>query len=136
MGTNTVLRKIARAAKTNLQIADSFLSLYLGGKLDEGHAKPVKKIMEEMSAGWSGEFKKLFKDSPLTGSMPPEAIIAARAHEDLFLKSFGAAYPEIRLRTLSIEDISPLVEFDVPAELKRIVSVYALAIHSLEEEKN
>ena len=134
MGTNTVVRKIAKAAKTDVEIADSLLTLYLSDKFDREHGKQAEKIMEEMSAGWSGEFKKLFKDSPLAESMPTEAIMAARAHEDFFLRSFSAAYPGIRLQTLSIEDISPLIEFDAPAELKRVVGLYALAINSLKKD--
>ena len=128
MGINTVIRKIAHSTKTDMLTADSLLSLYLGGRLDEAHTKTVEPIMSDMSAGWSGELRKIFKDASLEPGLNRSAIVTARAHEGFFVKSFEAAYPGSKAEAWAASDIMEGVAFGPGAQRMRGVSVYAIAL--------
>jgi hypothetical protein len=133
MGISSIIRKIASATKTDIQTADSLLSLYLGNKLDEEHMKKISPIMEDMSSGWSGELRKLFKEASLVGPIDSETIITARAHEDFFVKSYRTIHPEGHVEAWSSSDIMPNVVFESAVHRLRGVSAYAIALREIEE---
>ncbi len=136
MGVNTIVRKIAHATKTDMRTADSLLSLYLGAKLNETQAEEVAPVMKDMAAGWSAEFAHLFKDASLAGLIQRETLIAARTHEDFFVASFQAAYPEHHVQAWSGEEIASHVTFAAAVPHYRVVSAYALAVRELEERRS
>lgn len=130
-GVRTVIRKIARATKTDFEAADSLLTLHVGGSLDPAHQKSVGPIITEIARGWTSEFAKLFKVASFVRTLPSEAFIASRLHENLFIQSFKTAHPESRVQPLGIAELLQHVTFDRTAERFRIVGLYALAIDNL-----
>lgn len=128
LGINTIVRKIAHATKSDEKTADSLFSLYLGNKLDPSHTQSVETLMSDMTSAWMGEFTKLMRTGVSGKQIPEQVIIAARAHEDFFLKSYKSVHKEAKTRLLSVEEVSPQIVYEHLAYKPRLVSVYALGI--------
>ncbi|MEN9524429.1 MAG: hypothetical protein RL536_498 [Candidatus Parcubacteria bacterium] len=130
-GTHSIMRTIARETKTDEQSAESTLTLSEKGQLDATHAQKELSIISDMEHGWIGELRKLLMTSSVLDSLPRHIIISAHSHEDFFIKSFNAAYPDHKLQILTMESIIPFVKFDSNAEQLRLTGLYVIAIHSL-----
>ncbi len=128
MGIGTIVRKIAHATKTDGQTADSLLSLFLGGRLDEAAAKDAGPVMQDMMSGWSGEFGKLFRDASADLASVRDAFIISRIHEELFLRSFKAAHPKAHVEAVGTSEAAPGITFEPSVGVVRGVSVYAAAL--------
>lgn len=133
MGIDTIIRKIASATKTDERTADSLLALYLGERLDEANIRSAEPVMNEMLVSWNADFDKLFRNTPLSGALPPYTIIYGRAHEEFFAIGYRKAHMGSKVEVMSIDEVAPHVVFESPADRMRIIGVYALAINSLEK---
>ncbi|MEN9913214.1 MAG: hypothetical protein RLY66_622 [Candidatus Parcubacteria bacterium] len=132
-GAHTIVRTIARELKISEQTADSTLNLISQGALDATRVKKQTVIVENMSNGWIGEFRKLLKMNPSASGIPHHVIISARAHEDFFMESFKKAYPQSTLEVLDFESIRKLVDYENSVEKLRLTGLYIIAIHSMEK---
>ncbi len=132
-GINSVIRNIAEEGKIDPQTAESVLTMSVHGHLDGVHAKSEKIIIDNMSQGWIGEFRKLMKTNTPSTVLPHEIIISARSHEDFFLKSFTEAYPHAEIKPLSIEDIKKHVVYEQQAEQLRLTGLYVVAVNDFEK---
>lgn len=132
-GVHTIVRTIARELKVSEQIADSTLNLISQGALDDTRTKKQRVIVDNMSNGWIGEFRKLLKINPAASGVPRHVIISARSHEDFFIDSFKRAYPQSTLEKLNLEQMTQLVDFDNHVEKLRLSALYVIAIHSMEK---
>jgi hypothetical protein len=130
-GTNSLIRAIAKDAKTNLEAADSLVSMYAAESLDEDHRRTVAPIMSKLGKDWSDELDKLMKDGALSQALPASTLIAARNHEDFFVKAFHSSHPGSKVEIFSIDQVAPHVAFEDSADHVRIVAMYALAINNL-----
>ena len=132
-GVHSIVRTIAREMEVSEQTADSALNLVSQGALDTVRAKKQAAIVENMSNGWVGEFRKLLKINPSASGVPKHIVISARSHEDFFIDSFKRAYPQSTFEPLDFEKIHALVGFESSAERLRLTGLYTIAIHSMEK---
>ncbi len=132
-GVHTVVRTLAREAKINEQSADSLLRLSVQGVMDEHFANKEATIVENMSNGWIGEFRKLLRSNPSPISLPHLVIISGHSHEDFFIKCFKDSYPQHALEILAFETVYPYVDFDPHTDKQRLTGIYIVAIHSMEK---
>ncbi|MFA6432409.1 MAG: hypothetical protein WCV82_01125 [Candidatus Paceibacterota bacterium] len=130
-GANGLVRRLSRVTKTDLQAADSLISLYEADNLDEDHARSITPVMNELGKNWGDEMTKLFKDSRISQPLPPSTIIAAHSHEKFFVDTFRASHPGSRIELLTVDEVAPHVVFEDSADHLRIVGMYALAIFNL-----
>lgn len=130
-GIQNIVRAIAKETKTTEDTAESTLNMITKGEIDATRAKKESAVIENMKQGWIGEFRKLLKTSPTPEAVPGRVIISARTHEDFFVNSFKAAYPQSTPELLTIEEILPYVSYGTHAERLRLTGLYVMAIHSL-----
>ncbi len=133
VGVDTVARKVAKAAKTDDKAADSLLSLLTSDSLDPTHGKPLQPLVAEIMQGWAVEFQKLSKDA-LKEGFPAQVFIAARRHEELFIREFSKAMPRAQVTSFLMDRLLSYVEFDPYTEKRRAIGLLALAINSLGRE--
>jgi hypothetical protein len=134
LGVYGVLRKIAKAGNSHLEVADSSINLYMQKSYDGGHPSKDIIAVEEGIRAWSAEFKNLFLTSHPQITLPAHITLCGHAHEDLFARSVKVAYPQLEPRLLTTEDLKPFVRYDVPEEPARLMGLYTMAIHSMHEE--
>ncbi|MBP6858446.1 MAG: hypothetical protein KBC33_01290 [Candidatus Pacebacteria bacterium] len=132
-GIHSIVRTIARELKVSEQTADSTLNLVTQKALDTAQSKKQASIVDNMSNGWIGEFRKLLKINPLACGIPHHVIISARSHEDFFMNSFKKAYPQSTLEVLDLDMMRAHVDFENTAEKLRLTGLYIIAIHSMEK---
>lgn len=132
-GVRTLVRKIAAAEKTDIQTADSLLTLYTGGHFDETHSKDSMERIKNIGNGWTSELSKILNDNSSAESvirnMPRKILASTWSHDDFFLQAILNAYPKSKPELISIESITPKVAFDLRSERRRLTGLYALAIH-------
>ncbi|MEK7646568.1 MAG: hypothetical protein AAB381_02640 [Patescibacteria group bacterium] len=132
LGTQGIIRKIARATKTDERTAESLLSLYMGDHLDDSHAQATQKIVSDISRGWIHDLEKLLSQSGTSPSLPENIIISAHAHDAYFIQALESSYPHIHITPLSLEHIAPHVRFARQNERLRILGLCVEAINSIE----
>jgi hypothetical protein len=130
-GVRTLVRKIAATTKTELGAADSLLTLYESGVMDQTHAKESAKMIKDIAMGWSTELQKLFSEQSTTCPIPSAIVVYAFAHDKFFVQALKDIYPANRIEVLSIESILPYVSYGGRAEHRRLTGLYAIAIHSM-----
>lgn len=130
-GVKTLVRKIAATTHTDVQAADSLLTLYTAGHMDQAHAKDSTKIIKDIAMGWSSELKKLFAEQSANCPMPATIVVYAFAHDEFFVQALKEIYPTTHTDLLLIESILPYVSFGERAERRRLTGLYAIAIHSM-----
>ncbi|MDE2038098.1 MAG: hypothetical protein KGI69_02640 [Patescibacteria group bacterium] len=132
IGIQTAVRDVAAAIGTNLGAAESALSLYVGGKLDAGHAEAIAAAVAKASSSWTDGLSALLARREGKAGLPPRTVIAAHEHESFFAAALRTAFPANEVAILSLDDIARAVRYDPRAEKLRSVGLYAAAIHSLE----
>ncbi|MEK7641521.1 MAG: hypothetical protein AAB365_00840 [Patescibacteria group bacterium] len=132
-GVHTIIRTMARELKISEQTADSALALFTQGTLDATHTKKEGLVIENMSSGWVGEFRKLLKTNPASSGIPHHVIISARSHEDFFSQCLKKEYSQLTLESLDIQQITAQVDYESLAERLRLTGLYIVAIHSMEK---
>lgn len=129
-GVKTVVRKIALATHNDEKAADSLLTLYTGGKLDESHGRNVIETIDKILDDWASDLRKLLADSEFKITTPMSVILSAWAHDDCFLKALEIQNPGISISLLSIENLISHVAFDPHTERRRLTALYAIALSS------
>lgn len=132
-GVHTIVRTVARELHVSEQTADSAINLLDQGTLDTARTKKQVAVIEHMSDGWIGEFRKLLRTNPSSSGVPHHAIISARSHEDFFIKSFKKAYPQSTASRLELDQIAHHVEYGPATDKLRLTGLYTIAIHSMEK---
>ena len=117
MGIHSIVRAVAKATKTDLETADSFLSLYSEKRLERDKAAGAAPIMKKIADDWIKQFRGLLEQGAASEIVPSEAIIVARSHGGFFAEAFKETYPRAKVELKQIDE-----------------SLYARAIHSLEND--
>lgn len=131
LGVDTIARKVAKAGKTDEEAADSLLSLLETDSIDPTHGKPLQPMISEIMQGWAAEFRKLIKDAVPENVLPPQVFLAARRHEDIFMREFAKANPRSQVTSFAIDRLQSQVEFDRYTEHRRAIGLITLAVNSL-----
>lgn len=133
VGVRTIISKIAQLSGLGKQTADSLITLYTGGKLeDEENIKNIQSI-NIVAKEWFEKLKNILTVPKLEIKPPMSVIITAWTHEDLFVKLIKDAISGVSVYILSIDDLTVKVSFEGASEKKRLTALHAIAIHSLEE---
>jgi hypothetical protein len=133
VGVRTLVRKLSIATSSDEHAADSLLTLYTGGHIDETHGKKSRNAIENIAAGWISELKKMFTDAHLIPPPPISVILAAWAHDDFFAQILETTYPKVPITLLAVDDIIPLLSYDPHAERRRLPALYAIAINGMKQ---
>jgi hypothetical protein len=131
IGVYSVVRKVARAGKTDIEVADSAISMSVQNAMDKSKPAALNATVEQGSQFWNAEFQKIFTSVTPPLALPARAIICAHIHEDFFLDSLRKAYPHIQPEILTVEQIKPFVTYASSEEAIRLSGLYTMAIHSI-----
>lgn len=126
-GTRSIVRSVAHAAHVSQHAAESLIALSSEGHMRSGSSPAVDKAAD----AWLQECRILCAEGQFDRPMPPNAIVSARDHEDLFGAALVRAYPSMRIEPLSDDIFEPQVSFGMRAEHSRIPALYVIAIHSI-----
>ncbi|MDE2041006.1 MAG: hypothetical protein KGI59_01305 [Patescibacteria group bacterium] len=126
-GVRTVVRKVANRSGSDDLTADSLLTLYAAGHIDEIHSKKDRELASEIAEDWSRDASRLASAS----TMPAIIYMSASAHDDYFSEALAKSYTQARVVRLSIDDLVPHVRFAPRARRQRLPALYAIAIRSL-----
>ncbi len=133
IGVRTIVGKISQLSNLGEQTADSLITLYTGGKLeDDQNTKNIESI-STVSKEWFSKLKEILMVPKLDIKPPMSVIVTAWTHEDLFVKLIKDAISGVSVYILSIDDLIAKVSFDGASEKRRLTALHAIAIHSLEE---
>jgi hypothetical protein len=130
-GVRNLIRKIAVASHTEESAADSLLTLYTGGHLDETHGKESRATIERIALGWVSDLKKLFTETKLNVPPPLSIVFSAWGHDDFFVRILKDSYPKIPITLLSIDDMNTYLSYDPLAERRRLPALYSIALNGL-----
>lgn len=131
VGVNTVVRHISSALRTTEAVADSMLTLFVGGKMTNDEERE-KAVIAEISDKWYGALEKMQKDAGYERNVPDTAIITARTHEEFFMGSFKAHKSDAKTDTISIDLVAERVEYSSKVERLRLSGLFALALTLME----
>ncbi len=129
-GINSIIRKISSATKTDIQTAESLLTLFTHRQLDPVHSDATQKIISQISEEWIVDLLKLLHTTHVPLSSLDEVIISAHSHDQYFLQIFKKFKPQSIVTLLSIDDIKLHVDFILQTEKLRIMGLCATAIHN------
>lgn len=130
LGINSIIRKISLATKTNIQAAESLLTLFMNSQLDPAHSDSTQKSVSQISQEWMTDLLKLLNNTHVPVSSLDEVIISAHSHDQYFLQIFQKLKPQSTITLLSIEDVKSHVDFILQTEKLRIMGLCATAIHN------
>jgi len=132
VGVYTVIRRIAEGQKTDVQLADSSLTLYTQQNMDPSYEKSAAvQSTEEAGEFWSTEFRKIFGATDSSVKLPTDAIICGHVHEGFFARSIKNAYPYLQTELLTLEEIEVFVRYTASTEPIRVSGLYTMALHSI-----
>jgi hypothetical protein len=95
----------------------------------------VAPTIENITQSWSAGLAHLFKDTATSIKKARHpAVIFSRKHEDFFIMSFTAAYPESHVSLLIMDDLLPYVVFEPHAERLRVTALYAIALSGIQRQ--
>jgi len=114
MGIRSVVRAVAEATKTDIQTADSFLSLYSEKRLEQSKADAVAPDMNKIGADWVRQFRGLLDQGKASVARSADILVVARAHGAYFTEALRQADPQAKVEGKQIDE-----------------SLYARAIRSL-----
>ncbi len=131
VGAFSVIRKIAREAKTDLEVADSTIKLCADNCFDTLHSGKDIEAVRVGGEYWGTELKKMFATvKPLVG-LPAHTILCAHTHESFFAQSIKNTYPGTEVEILKLEQMTPFVRFDALEEPARLSGLYTMALYSI-----
>jgi len=132
MGIRNIVRKLALETKSNVQTAESLITLFVSEHMNPAHDQGSELIISNLREGWTNELHKLLTRADLASKMPVIAILSAGSHEDFFAQSLSRAYPHIKIEPLLLDDLKGHVSFDPSAEHLRMTGLYGIALQKLE----
>lgn len=133
-GVDTIARKVAKAAKTDDRAADSLLSLLSllsADSIDPTHGKPLQPLVSDIMRGWTSELARLSEGAAGEGALPSQVFVAARRHEEIFMRELAQANPSSQVTPFAMDRLLSQVEFDRYTERRRAIGLVAIAINSL-----
>ena len=132
LGIGSIIRAIAAAGKTDAEAAESFLTLYFEGGFEVGDATRSAELIRKATDEWTSGFSMLIRQSGAEDRLPPATIVAARSHDKFFTEALKASYPQSQTEVLFLDAVAPLVDYSNGDRRQRLVGLYALAVHSLQ----
>ncbi len=93
MGISTLVRKVSEVLKQEMPVADSTLTLYQGGKLDEIEKQKVATKVEEFVGQWLSQYSGSLEKSLNTDSIPRVIYLFAHSHIDVFKQALKSVVP-------------------------------------------
>jgi hypothetical protein len=130
-GVYSIIRKVARAGKTDVEVADSAIGMSSQNTLDGNKPTAIHAAIAEGAELWSSELKKMFETVTPAIQLPARTILCGHVHEDFFLKSLKKTYPHMQPEILTLEQIKPFVIYASSDEAIRLSGLYTMAIHSM-----
>jgi hypothetical protein len=130
-GVYSIVRKVAKISKTDVEVADSALSMFAQNASDSAKASANAAAVEAGSELWTSELKKMFESVTPRIGLPAKTILCGHVHEDFFIKSLKKAYPHTQPELLTIEQIKHFVTYSASDEAIRLSGLYTMAIHSI-----
>lgn len=130
-GMDIMINKLAEDLGVSEKIADTSLSLWLAGKLEKAEADRVGLSAEKVRKQWMEDFSNLLKSADCEGSLPGEAVITCKKHEDFLAEAFRNHYAGAKVESLGFEELSHAVSFSPKAEQLRVIALYAIALNAL-----
>lgn len=133
-GVDTIVRKVAKAGKTDDKAADSLLSLLASDSLDPTHSKPLQPMVTEVMSAWAAEFGDISLNAVPGGAIPTQIYVAARRHEEIFIRTLSLAAPKTQVTSLAIDRLLSHITYDAFSEHRRSTGLMVIAINSLQTE--
>jgi cell division ATPase FtsA len=132
LGTANLIRKISHIFKQSDEVADSMMSLYQGGKLNEVEAKQVLKIIEEFSHGWIALYRRILESTTETGGIPRLIFLSTHSHSEIFKDLIVKNTKEdIHIVDFNLENIESDITFAKTSENNQLIKMYALALEDV-----
>ncbi|MFA6459111.1 MAG: hypothetical protein WCV79_01780 [Candidatus Paceibacterota bacterium] len=128
MGINTAIRQIALSANVTEQVADSMLTMYIGGRMDTAEKEKTRVIIETISAEWNAQFANLTGGYLSDEHLPETAILTSRSHEAFFVESYKKHFEKSKVELISTEMLSGFISFAPKVEKLRLTGLYSIAL--------
>lgn len=127
-GINSVIRSIAHNLHVSEAIAESMLTLYVGGRLEDIEEKRTRNIIDDISVGWAAELEKCLRTGGYDHELPNLLMTTARIHEGFFTKSLQNNYPTSKMEPVTAELFGDKIKYLPKVERLRLTGLYALAL--------
>lgn len=131
-GINTVIRTIGKYLEVSEAMADSYLSLFVGKKMETEEHKNAEEVLAKISDEWIKGLLDSVEKHSYEGKIPEEVYVISRIHEDFFVKSYKSRFDNASVAPMDREILSKSVAFAPKVENLRVIALYAIALNILE----
>ena len=100
MGYRTTVKKLSSLIPSDIQTAESAITLYTGGCLDKAESRKEHSSIEKVSSIWKDQFSDLINTNP-QAIIPASIFVVACPHEEFFSSAVSSLYPKIGVKTIS-----------------------------------
>ncbi|MBU6426799.1 hypothetical protein KGQ27_00990 [Patescibacteria group bacterium] len=135
LGADSLAHAVAKTAKVSDDTADSTVSLYIGGYLDEKESAASIHALKQAGKDWADGVKNTLTRANLSLGDFQSIVVSADKHEDFFETGLAGLLEKNRVHTvhsLQPEDLTPFVSSGQHAELAKMMGLYAVAVNNLE----